>query len=271
VQAQSSPEAPKAPVQKERTVIVRVPVILKETVFYPDGLVDQYMVYTWDASKQKLLTKVTFDPSRIDPVEKVQSDYGVNGLLVAETTYGSDGAVKSRREVTYGDGPVPLLLSERGFDAKGILQFSSTWEYDKKGNRTVWKAFDSRNALKAITNYSWDTKDRLVSIELRNGANILTGTIKVEYSADGTGERRSYLASDGVLQKYELSLLKDGRVVRFEIRRADDSLAEASDFTLGPLGERLAAVTMDGSGKVKEKRNAEFAVREDQKTEIYFE
>jgi antitoxin component YwqK of YwqJK toxin-antitoxin module len=247
--------------------------MVKETVFYPDGLVDEYSVFTWDTAKQKLLSKSTFDPSRADPIEKVVSEFAANGLLSAELTYSSDGSLKSRREVTWGGDAATagLLITEKGLDAKGLAQYASAYEYDKDQRRISWKAYDAKGALKAITLYKYDAKGHLALIELRNAANVLTGSIKVEFAADGSSEKRSYLAADGSLQKYEVSLYKAGKVLRLEIHRADNSLAEATDYTLGPLGERLATVTTDGNGKVKEKRSAEFAIREDQKIEVYYE
>ncbi|MEI6874594.1 MAG: hypothetical protein WCL50_05620, partial [Spirochaetota bacterium] len=262
-----------AKVRKERTFVVKTAVVLKETVFYPDGLVDEYTLFSYDPTMQKLLSRASYDPSRVDPVEKVLSEYGASGKLAAEVTYGSDGSLKSRREVAWSeDKNYPdLLLSERGLDAKNQVQYSSTYEYDKAGHRSAWRAFDAKGALKATTTYTYDAKGRLLLIELRNGANVGTGSIKVEYSADGNSEKRSYLAADGSLQKFEVTLQKDGKASRFEIHRADGSLAEVSDYTLGPLGERLATATTDGAGKVREKKSAEYAVREDQKIEVYYE
>ena len=266
----SKPEAaPKAPVLKERTVTVRTPVVVKETVFYPDGLVDTYTVYKYDDSLTRLLEKTTIDPTRPEPIERVVSEYDPTGVLTDELTYGSDGTLRSRRNVTWTSGK--LLATETGQDAKGTGQYSSSYDYDASGNRVTWKAFDGSGALRVTTTYSYDPQKRLVGIEMRNPANALTESIKVSYSADGSTETWAYYGSDGSLQKSEVSILKDGKVQRFEVRHPDNSLAEATDYTYGPDGERLTAVLSDASGKIKEKRSFEYRVRQDQKVETYYE
>jgi YD repeat-containing protein len=271
--AVAAAQAAPAKVRKERTVIVKTPVLLKETVLYPDGLVDSYTVYTYDAARLKLLSKAVFDPARVDPVEKTVFEYGADGNVAAENVFGSDGAQKTRHEVVWNTGKdkAGQIVTERDLDAKNQVQFSSAYEYDKDGRRLSWKTYDSKGGLKATTSYGYDATGRLALIELKNSAGTVTMSIKVEYSGDGASEKRSYFAPDGSLQKIELSTLVNGRLTRFETRRADGSLAEAVDYQLGPLGERIGSVTTDGSGKVKEKRGAEYYVREDQKIEVYYE
>jgi len=261
--------APKTPVMKQRTVTIRTPVPVKETVFYPDGLVDTYVVYKYDSSLKHLLEKTTVDPTRPDPIERIVSEYDANGVLTDELTYGSDGSLKTRRDLTWT--PDGLLADEKGEDSKGIGQFESSYSYDKAGNRTQWKAFDGSGVLKAITNYSYDDKGRLVLIQVLNSANIPTDSVKVSYADDGSSETRTYLASDGSVQNIEVSLIKDGKVVRFEVRHPDNSLAEATDYTYGPDGERLTSVLSDSTGAVKEKRSYEYSIRQDQKVETYYE
>ena len=265
-----APEAaPKAPVLKERIVTLRTPVLVKETVFYPDGLVDTYSVYKYDDSLTRLLEKTTFDPTRPDPIERVVSEYDAKGILADELDYGSDGSLRVRHDMTWTAGR--LLAYENGQDAKGIGQFSSSYTYNQLGNRSLWQAFDGSGALRATTSYAYDSGNRLVLIEIRNPANALTGSIKIIYAADGSAETWAYLGSDGSLQKSEVSILKNGKILRFEVRHPDNSLAEATDYTYGPDGERLTALLSDASGKVKEKRSFEYLVRQDQKVETYYE
>lgn len=266
----SKPEAaPKAPVLKERTVTVRTPVLVKESVFYPDGLVDTYTAYKYDDSLTRLLEKTTIDPTRAEPIERTVSEYGATGLLADELNYGSDGSLKSRRDMTWT--AAKLLATETGQDAKGVGQYSSSYGYDGSGNRISWKAFDGSGALRVTTTYSYNAQKRLNLIEMRNSADALTGSIKISYAADGSTESWAYLGPDGSLQKSEVSILKDGKVMRFEVRRPDNSLAEATDYGYGPDGERLSAVLSDADGKIKEKRTFEYLIRQDQKVETYYE
>ncbi|HUX39880.1 MAG TPA: hypothetical protein VMV83_01840 [Rectinemataceae bacterium] len=266
----SKPEAaPKAPVLKERTVTIRIPILVKETVFYPDGLVDTYTAYKYNDALTRLLEKTTIDPTRPEPIERTVSEYDATGLLSDELNYGSDGSLRSRRDMTWTAGK--LLASETGQDAKGAGQYSSSYAYDGSGNRISWKAFDGSGALRVTTSYTYDAQKRPVLIEMRNSADALTGSIKISYAADGSTETWAYLGSDGSLQKTEVSILKNGKVMRFEVRHPDNSLAEATDYTYGPDGERLTSVLSDANGKIKEKRSFEYLIRQDQKVETYYE
>jgi hypothetical protein len=263
------PEPAPQPVQKERIVTYQVPVLSKETVYYPDGLVDVYTSYAWDEARIRLLSKSTFDSSRPEALEKVVYEYEAGGLPSAEQSYGSDGLLKSRKEFSWTGSKPRLLAAERGLDAKGQAQWSSSYEYDASGRRTAWKAFDSRGALKATTLYAYDASGALSLITLKNEANAVTGSIEVARA--GEVETRSYKAPDGSVQKRELFRYAGQNLLRFEIRRADGSLAEATDYSYGQLGELVATVVSDGSGKVKERRQSEYLLREAQKVEIYFE
>ncbi len=261
--------APKVLVKKERTVSFDTPVLVKETVAYPDGLVDTYTVYKYDDSLKRLLEKTTFDPTRPDPVERTVSEYDAAGILVDELNYGSNGSLRSRKDVTWtSEG---LLATEKGTDAKGLGQYASNYSYDKAGRRVLWQAFDGSGILRATTSYAYDGQGRPLLIEIRNAAKALTGSIEIDYAAGGSTETRTYLASDGSVQGIEVSLYKDGELLRFERRHPDNSLIEATDYSYGSLGERLTAVLSDPTGKVKERRSYEYAIRKDQKVETYYE
>ncbi|HUX36620.1 MAG TPA: hypothetical protein VMV44_01840 [Rectinemataceae bacterium] len=261
--------APKVPVKKERTVTLNTPVLVKETVFYPDGLVDTYTVFKYDDSLKRLLEKTTFDPARPDPIERVVSEYDTAGVLVDELSYGSNGSLRSKKDLSWTKEG--LLASEKGADSKGLGQFASNYGYDKAGRRVLWQAFDGAGILRAATSYAYDGQGRPVLIEIRNAAKALTSSIEIAYAPDGSSETRNYLAADGSVQSIEVSLFKDGRLVHFELRHPDNSLVEATDYSYGPDGQRLTSVLSDPAGKVKERRSFEYAIRQDQKVEIYYE
>jgi hypothetical protein len=264
------PPAPPSKVRKERRFIVKTPVIQKETVLYADGQEDGHTIYTWDAGLVQLKLKAAYDVNVTEPIEKTTSEY-VDGMLVAEVISDKYGQVRSRHELIYAvaaDGSA-LVASEKTLDAKGSQQSASSYEYDAAGRKSEWKYYDSKNILKASTLYTYDDKGRLTLVTMKNSANIVTGSISAEYSGDK--EIRAYKDSLGTVQKREVSIFSAGQLVRFEVRRTDGSLSEATDHTLGPLGERLTTVVSDGVGKIKERKISEYAVREDLKIEVYFE
>jgi hypothetical protein len=262
-----APEA-KAPekVAKQRTVVTKVPVLVKETSFYPDGLKDEYSTYKLDEAKRNILEKVTYDAARAEPTERLVSEYK-DGVLAAETIYESDGKVRTRRELSYdGQG---RLVSERVLDAKGKGQSSSSYSYDDKGRKVEWRALDGSGSLKALTSYSYGA-DGLAAMNLKNASGASTGSIKLEYQG-GKLARRSYLAMDGSLQKYEAYVYADGRLSAVENRRADGSLASKTSYEYGPIGEVLKTVESDSSSSVKGYSLYEYVIREDSSIETYYE
>lgn len=265
----SSPKASPASekVRKERQVPVQVAVLVKETSFYADGLVDEYSVSKYDQGFKLLAEKAVFDASRAEPIERLVSEYTA-GRQSAETLYDADGKVKLRREFDFD--MAGRVLAERLLDPKGQLQSSSAYTYDASGNRLEWKALDGKGLVKAVTYYVYD-KTRLVRIDMKDAAGRATGSIVLEYGADGLLARKSFLGPDGALQKYEAMLNKDGRVETLELRRVDGSLAAKSVFAYGPLGQVLALSEYDGAGALKGRRAYEYAIREDLKTEVYYE
>ncbi len=263
------PSPPPVPekVRKERIVTVKVPVLVKATSFYADGLVDEYTVYKYDAGLKLLLEKAVYDGSRPDPVERMATEIA-GGRIKAEQSYDPEGKVKLRRE--YGLDAAGQVIEERVLDGKANLQSSSTYAYDAAGNRTEWKAFDGKAVLKAQTRYTYE-KGRLVLIEMSDGQGHKTGSIVSEYDAAGLLQKTSYKAPDGSLQKFETSIWASGRLAALELRRADSSLTAKTVYTYGDLGQVLTAVTTDGAGNMKDKRVFEYSIREDQKTEVYWE
>lgn len=268
--AEPAAEAPKLPEKqrKERQVSVQVPVLVKETSLYADGLVDEYSVYKYDAGFLKLLEKDIFDPSRPEAIEKTIVEAGANGTSV-ETVYDADGKIKTRKETTLD--PAGKVAQERISDAKGIVQSASSYAYDAAGNRVEWKAFDGKGNLKATTKYSYE-KGKLVLITMNDGSGLKTGSIAIEYDAAGLPAKRSYKAADGSLQKYESSAFDKGLLVSLETRRGSDNyLISKVVYTYGELGQVKTAVTTDAQGAIKDSRIYEYATRTDQKIEVYYE
>jgi len=258
--------APAKAAAKTRTVVTKVPVLVKETTFYSDGLVDGYTAYKLDGANKLLLEKSKFDASRPDPVERTVYEYK-DGLETAESLYESDGKLRSRREVGYD--AAGRLVSERLVDAKGALLASSAYAYDAKGRKTEWKALDASGAAKAVTNYVYGP-DGLASVEMRDSAGKLTGTIKSEYSG-GKLARRVYTGAGGEIQKTEVYAYAGALPASLELRKADGSLITKTGYEYGSSGELLKATDFLASGSVSSYTTYEYAIRQDTKNETYFE
>lgn len=255
-------EAP-AKTAKQRSVTVKVPVLVKESSFYADGLLDEYIVYKYDDSKTRLLEALTYDAARPEPIERLACEWK-DGRKAAESVFDAEGKLKLRRE--FGYDAAGRLLSERVLDARGQAQSSSSYAYDAAGQKTEWRAFDGSGALRALTLYSEK------AIEMRGSGGAATGSILLERLPDGRISKRSYLAADGSTQKVELYLYgKAPGPEAIETRRADGSLASKTSYAYGEAGAVLKSATLDGGGAVRDSRSYEYALREETRTETYYE
>jgi antitoxin component YwqK of YwqJK toxin-antitoxin module len=258
--------APSAKVAKTRTIVTKVPVLVKETSFYSDGLVDGYVVYKLDAGNKALIEKDKYDASRSEPVERQSFEYK-DGREVAESVYESDGKLRSRRELEYDSAG--RVVSERMLDAKGAALSSSAYAYDAKGRKAEWKALDASGAAKAVTAYVYGP-DGLASIEMRDSAGKLTGTIKSEY-AGGKLARRVYAGPDGEAQKTESYSYSGSRPSALETKRSDGSIEAKLAYEYGASGELVKETEYLPSGSVSSYTTYEYVVREDSSTETYYE
>jgi hypothetical protein len=250
----SAPE--KAAVQA--TVATKVPVLVKETSFYPDGLVDAYIVYKLDDAKKAWIEKDSYDASIADPSERVVVEFK-DGRPSAEALYESDKKLRSRRELGYD--AAGRLASERLIDAKGVVLSSSAYSYDASGRKVEWRAQDGSGATVARTSYAYG-KDGLSSVEMKESGGAVTGTIKLDY-AGGKLAKRSYFGADGSPQKYEIYAYSGATLTALETRRADGSLAARTAYEYGSLGELVKATEYLPSGSKGAYTTYEYFVRED--------
>lgn len=260
----SSPAKAPGKATKERIVVTKVPVLVKETSSYSDGLVDEYIVYKLDGAKKAVVEKDKFDASRTDPIERMVLEYK-DGRESAETVYEADGKLRSRRELGYD--AAGLLLMERQLDAQGKALSASAYRYDDKGRKTEWRVLDGSGAVKAVSSYSYG-KDGQSGVEMQDSGGAVTGGIRLDY-ADGKLAKRSYFGADKALQKYEAYAYAGGRISSVETRRADGSLVAKVAYEYGKLGELVKATNYSAAGSVSGYTTYEYVVREDSATEIY--
>jgi YD repeat-containing protein len=267
------PAAAPEKVRKERTVTFKTPVLSKQTAFYPDGLVDEYTTFKYDPAARKLLEKASFDPSRSEPVERVVTEWS-GDKATAESVFEAEGRLRLRRE--FGYDAAGHLVAERVLDSKGALQSFSSYAYDAAGNKTEWKVQDAKGILRAVTSYAYQ-KGALSRIDLKDGSGKPTGSMVLEYDAAAKLAKRSYLAADGSLQKYEAyvyapaTAAQKGALIALETHRPDGSLSSKLGYEYGALGEMVKATEYDGSGAIKGSTSYEYRVREDSRTEVYYE
>jgi surface antigen len=253
---------------KTRVVQVKVPVLVKETTRYADGLVDSYTVYATDAGAKRLLEKNKYDPSRGAPIERTAYEYE-NGRQKAESVYEFDGSLRSRRELGYDSAG--RLATERLLDAKDSVISASAYAYDPSGRKIEWRVLDASGAVKASTVYAYGPYGP-VSAEMRDAAGAVTGRIASEYEGERL-VRRVYAGQSGEVQKVE-SFAYAGQSPApssVELRKADGSIIVKTAYEYGSLGEVVKATELLPSGATGSYTTYEYTMRTDSVTETYFE
>jgi hypothetical protein len=265
-----SPAVAKEPAKmaKTRVVAVKVPVLVKETTYYADGLVDFSTVYTTDAGAKKLLEKNKYDPSRGAPIERTTYEYE-NGREKAESIYEFNGSLRSRRELGYDSAG--RLATDRLLDAKDSVLSASAYAYDASGRKIEWRVLDASGAVKASTVYASGPSGP-TSAEMRDAAGAVTGKIVSEYEGKRL-VRRVYASQTGEVQKFE-SFSYAGQSPApssVELRKADGSLVAKTAYEYGGYGEVVKATELLSSGAVSSYTTYEYVVREDSVNETYFD
>lgn len=260
-----APEAA-APIRKERKEQVRVPVVVKETVTFADGVVDTIVEYSYTEGYWSILGSVTRKPSMPEPLERSEWRYHED-RLVAKETYGRDGSLSSRSAFEYGPGGV--LTRETVYDGKGVVQSVSEWTWDA-GRKSSWKVLDAKGVALARTDYFYEG-DALASAGLFDGSGGPKGRVEYRYDASGALVELRYLGPSGAPDGRIAYELTDGRVARESVYRADGRLERRIDYAYGPDGALVGKSLSDASGRPREKTSYDNAYRIETRVVVYYE
>lgn len=265
-------DQPQAPVRRERIEEYQVPVVVKETRSFADGLVDRVTNYAYSADFASLLSVTVTRPTVAAPVERVEYTLGQAGRHARRTVFGSDGAVASSSAYEYD--AAGLLIREINRDANNQVVSLSEWSY-QNGLKAAWRVLDPSGLTLARTEYSYDG-GLLVEARIHAAGGALSGSIRYEYADFGDARgllvaERFFSASgaqDGMVA-YERG--PGGLLVKETRTRADGRRERVVDYEYGARGERIRAVFRDGAGVVRESVAYENAWRTMTRIVVYYE
>lgn len=265
---QAQPEAPKKaePVRKERIEEYKVPVPVKETVAFADGVVDRIVAYEYSEGFKALLSTTARKPSSPDPVERVSYEYR-NGLLASKSTFGSDGALSGKSDYAYGTQGE--LIGETIYDGKGAAQSVSEWGWEG-GRKAYWLVKSPAGAVLAKTEYVYDGKV-LQGARLLDGAGNAKGRVEYAYGAGGTLTATRYFNASGAPDGRVEYEVKDGKTVKESSFLADGRLERRTAYEYGPDGALVKKTLADSSGRAREIATFENAYRTETRVVVYYE
>lgn len=255
------------PVLKERLEEYQVPVILKETKTFADGIVDQITENTWSPDYTRILSSLTRKPSLPDPVGKASYTYNKDGLLASRSSFGPDSTLQNRSTFDYD--AQGRLIRETMVDGKGAIQSVSEWSWSEE-RKIEWRVLDATGRILARTAYHYEN-GRLTELQMSDGAGNSTGRGVYQYNGESQLVGIRYFNTAGTPQDRIEYVLENGRLIQERSFRADGRLERGLLYNYGPEGQILTITLTDASGRRRESTSFDYTFRTETRTVFYYE
>lgn len=251
-------EPEKAPEPVYETVII--PLQTRETVYFPDGVVDRFTETAYIDDSALVKREDTYNTYE-ELIESVTFEYD-GDKPVKELVYGPDSRLRSYQLLEYNDDG---LLSGRGsYDARDNLQTRSTYEYDDRGRKTRWNVYGGSKNILSYTDYLYDDEGRLSEMKIYAPDGTLEDGFSYEYAASGSLPVRQiqYTAAGSVVQVVEFTA-EDNRVMEKRSLTASGGIEYRFTYEYGDHGELLRESVYSGSGDLIEYFEMEYRIYEE--------
>lgn len=255
------------PRRRERVETVRVPVPLKESSYFGNGVLDRTVTYVYDASLRLLLEKKVQEPSRTEPTERTVYEYA-GTAPVSISVYDYEGKLRARTD--YKTDAAGRVVQETVSDPKGTPQSQTRYEYDPTGLRTSRRVYDGAGALLAISEYSY-TAGRLAVVILKDSAERPAGRVEHEYDPEGRLVLRVSFDPSGAVAQRERFAYAGGSLAEERLERGDGRVERRTVHEIGPEGAPAKTTVYDGAGRIRDVRVYEYGFRAEERTVVYYE
>ncbi len=253
-------EKPAKPMEEKepeyREVKEEIQLVEKMSSYYPDGVLDQYRLYSYEEGGTKLLKEELFN-SEDELQERIEYSYE-GELCTKESTYTSEGELLRYHEYSYNDEG--LLIEDRLFNAEDALQSLSKYEYDEEGRKSKWSIYDGNEALLAYTEYIYEGGRNTMIQNYRPGGELEDSFI-LEYDQRGRKVKETWYNASGDIEEYRSYRYADDYLVEEIVYRGNDSVKRKIIYTNNEAGNPVDLVYMDGGENVQEKISYEYIER----------
>lgn len=261
-------EPEKAPEKKlvEKTIMVSVPLKVKEISLFSPEILDSYTKYTYQEAPG--LLPVIVESFDMDNKATEILTYEYSGNLLSKTAaLTADMAVKSYHMYSYDDAG--NMVSDGVYDAKNKLQTKSVYEYDGEGRKIRWNVRSGGDILQAYTTYAYQN-GTLSQVDFFTAAGEKENYITYEYDGEGRPLREFFFSADGKLEKYTEYAYKDGRLFQEIYYRGNKSVNRKVSYIYNEKGDITEAEYANASGKIQEIKRNEYAYRDvEKKIQVY--
>ncbi|MFW6343659.1 MAG: hypothetical protein ACOC2B_02850 [Sediminispirochaetaceae bacterium] len=242
--------------QEFKEVQETVQVVARESAYYPDGVLDEYRVFTYKDSSAEVQKEELFSSSD-ELQEKIEYTYEEE-WCTEKTAYGEDG--EKRRTHVYSYDEQGNLVEDALYDSDDNLQSVSRYEYNKNGERTKWSIFDIGDSLLAYTEYTYED-GKNTGIENFSPNGNMEDYFILEYDGEGRLEKETWYDSSGKVEEYTTFEYEDGAPVMEVVHRGNDSIKRKIRYNNNSHGNPESVVYMDGGDNVQERVAFEYTER----------
>lgn len=242
--------------QEFKEVQETLQVVERKSFYYPDGVLDEYRVFTYKDSSTEVRKEELFSSSD-ELQEKIEYTYE-RGRCTEKTTYGEDGEQTRTHEYSYDEQG--NLVEDTLYDSDDNLQSISRYEYNENGERTKWSIFDRNDTLLAYTEYTYED-GKNTRIENFSPSGDMEDYFVLEYDGDGRLEKKTWHDSSGKVEEYTAFEYEEGALVAEVVHRGNDSVKRKIQYNNNSHGNPESLVYMDGGDNVQERVAFEYTER----------
>jgi hypothetical protein len=242
--------------KNEEEEIKAVSLITKEISYYADGVLDEYIVYTYRENSTEILKEEVYtDEDSI--IGSVVYKYQ-NGNLVEKVNLNWDGNLRSYRVYAYNDKG--QLVTESLFDENERVQSVSEYDYDSGNNKVKWRLYDGDGAMLAYNTYSYEN-DKNSKIDFYNPSGKLQKYIVIEYDESFNKVKESFFHPDGKLENYTDFEYRGGLLVSEKSYKAKGSLTNSIDYEYDDNGNIIKMQYFNHKQELTEIKEMEYVQR----------
>jgi hypothetical protein len=221
--------------QTSGTASGKIPVEVKEKVYFQNGKLDEYKTLEWDDSYTYVKNEARYSASGV-LLGRIEFVYHAGkGYVVTKIIRDSENRLKNG--VVYEYNLKNQLLRERLEDSKRNVVSSKEYSYDVYGNRISRVLKNKAGVVQAETQYVYDDDGKMIiSRSLDSGGNPISHT---RYTYDDSG---NLIGQEVFNEGYTITsrskiIWKNGHDVKNEIAGADGSVQVLVTNEYGKVGE----------------------------------
>jgi len=196
--------------------------VVKESVLFADGSLDEYTTSQWDPSFSHVDNEVRYSASGA-MLEQVEYAYNEDkGQKTTKITRDVESRLKNR--IVYQYNPQGKLWRESIVDNKGKVVSTNEYTYDGRGNQ-ISKVIKNKTGNKlAETIYTYDSAGKMIASETKDAGDNKISSTKYTYDSQGNLVNQQVTDAGGKVTSVTTSVWRGGLETRYEIATPDGNV-----------------------------------------------